>query len=61
EKDLLLNIDRSEEISSYANRFSKLKLEKDISAIIKTINYVRSNINPKIALFEMAKELQKKC
>ena len=55
---ILLNIDRVREISSYADRSSKEKLENDILTIIKTIGYVRSNINPKIALFNMAVELK---
>ena len=59
ERDALLNIDRFEEISSYAKRFSKEKLEKDLLNIMKTIEYVRRNINPKIALFNMAVELKK--
>ncbi|MFC1666849.1 DNA polymerase III subunit delta' [Candidatus Omnitrophota bacterium] len=55
----LLNIDRVEEISSYAGRFSKEKLEKDLLNIMKTIECIRSNINPKIALFNMAVELKR--
>ncbi|MFC1509911.1 DNA polymerase III subunit delta' C-terminal domain-containing protein, partial [Candidatus Omnitrophota bacterium] len=59
DKEELLNIDRSEEISSYSSRFSREKLEKDISSIMNTIGYIRSNINPKIALFNMAVELKR--
>ncbi|MBU3911641.1 MAG: DNA polymerase III subunit delta' [Candidatus Omnitrophica bacterium] len=55
----LFNIDRSVEISSYAQRFSKEKLERDISAIVNTIGYIKRNVNPKIALFDMAVELKR--
>ena len=55
----LLNIDRFNEISSYAGRFSKEKLENDILNIMKTIAYLRGNMNPKIALFNMAVELKR--
>jgi len=55
----LLNIDRFEEISSYAAGFSKEKLQKDLLNIMKTIGYIRRNINPKIALFNMAVELKR--
>ena len=54
----LLNIDRFEEISSYAAGFSKEKLQKDLLTVMKTIGYIRRNINPKIALFNMAVELK---
>ncbi len=59
DKKELLNIDRSEEISYYSSRFSREKLEKDISNIMETIGYIRSNLNPKIALFNMAVELKR--
>jgi DNA polymerase-3 subunit delta' len=55
----LLNIDRFEEISSYARRFSKEKLQKDLLNIMNTIEYIRRNVNPKIALFNMAVELKR--
>lgn len=55
----LFNIDRLSEIASYSQRFSKDKLERDISVIIDTIGYIRRNINPKIALFNMAVELKR--
>ena len=58
ERSRLLNIDRYEEIFSYAGRFSKDRLEQALLTIIKTIENVRGNINPKIALFNMAVELQ---
>ena len=54
----LLNIDRHNEISSYAGRFSKKKLQRDITSILKTIELVRANVNPKSALFNMAVELK---
>ncbi|MFH1854449.1 MAG: DNA polymerase III subunit delta' [Candidatus Omnitrophota bacterium] len=59
EEGELFNIDRSREIASYAQRFSKDKLEHDISVIIDTIEYIRRNVNPKIALFNMAVELKR--
>ena len=37
---------------------SKERLEKDISNIMKTIDYVRRNVNPKIALFNMVVDLK---
>ena len=55
----LLNIDKASEIASYAGRFSKEKLEKDLLNIMKTIAYLRRNMNPKIALFNMAVELKR--
>jgi len=57
--DRLLNIDRAREIVSYAARFSKAKLKNDISSIMKAMGYIRQNINPKIALFNMAIELKR--
>lgn len=59
DKRELLNIDRSEEIFSYSGRFSREKLEKDILNIMKTMGYIRANLNPKIALFNMAVELKR--
>jgi hypothetical protein len=48
-----------EEIFSYSARFSADKLGRDISSVMNTINYVRRNINPKMALFNMALELER--
>ncbi len=59
EKALFLNVDRMEEIFSYSARFSADKLGRDISSVMKTINYVRRNINPKMALFNMTLELER--
>ncbi|MFH1478700.1 MAG: DNA polymerase III subunit delta' [Candidatus Omnitrophota bacterium] len=59
DKEGLLNIDRSEEIISYADRFKKEALEKNISNIVDTITFIRKNVNPKIALFNMAIELKR--
>ena len=59
EQQDLLNIDRFQEISSYAGRFSKEKLERDLLNIMDTIQCVRRNVNPKIALFNMAVELKR--
>jgi len=56
--DIFLNADRSQEILSYASRFSADKLERDISSIMKTMNYINRNVNPKMALFNMALELE---
>jgi DNA polymerase III subunit delta' len=58
DNERLLNIDRAGEILSCAERFSKEKLEKDMLVIMKTIDCVRKNVNPKIALFNMAVELK---
>jgi DNA polymerase-3 subunit delta' len=55
----LLNIDRYREIFSYADRFSQSKLQRDLLSIMNTIDYMRRNVNPKIALFNMAVELKK--
>jgi len=55
----LLNADRSREIFSYASRFSREKLQKDVLVIMKTIGHVRANVNPKIALFNLAVELKR--
>lgn len=59
EKNELLNIDRFEDISSYSNRFYMDKIERDISSIMKTMGYIRANLNPKIALFNLAVELKR--
>lgn len=55
----LLNIDRSRDIASYAARFSEGRLVKDLLNITRTIGYIRQNVNPKIALFNMAVELKR--
>lgn len=57
--DRVLNIDRTREIFSYAARFSKEKLQKDILNIMDTMDYIGRNVNPKIALFNMAVELKR--
>ncbi|HAZ10249.1 MAG: DNA polymerase III subunit delta' [Omnitrophica bacterium GWA2_41_15] len=59
DKALFLNVDRMEEIFSYSARFSADKLGRDISSVMNTMNYVRRNINPKMALFNMALELER--
>jgi DNA polymerase-3 subunit delta' len=43
---LFLNVDRIEEIFSYSARFSADKLKRDISSVMKAINYLKRNINP---------------
>ena len=60
DKNVFLNADRIDEIFSYSARFSAGKLERDISSVMKTINYVRRNVNPKMALFNMALELERR-
>ena len=55
----LLNIDRSGDITSYAAGFSEERLKKDLLNITRTIGYLRQNVNPKIALFNMAVELKR--
>ena len=57
DRDIFLNVDRVEEIFSYSSRFTAAKLEKDIASVMNTINHVRRNVNPKMALFNMALEL----
>jgi DNA polymerase-3 subunit delta' len=59
DQNKLLNIDRSREIFSYADRFSQSKLQRDLLSIMNTIDYIRRSINPKIALFNMAVELKR--
>jgi len=59
ERHKLLNIDRCEEIVSYSGKFSKEKLEQDVLNILDTIEYIRRNLNPKIALFNMAVQLKR--
>ena len=59
DRNIFLNADRIDEIFSYSARFSADKLERDISSVMKTINYIRRNINPKMALFNMALELER--
>ena len=60
DKNVFLNADKIDEIFSYSARFSADKLERDISSVMKTINYVRRNVNPKMALFNMALELERR-
>lgn len=60
DKESLVNIDRAEEILSYSRRFSRKKLEGDISDIMETIDYIRKNMNPKTALFNLAVELKER-
>ncbi|PJC48622.1 MAG: DNA polymerase III subunit delta' [Candidatus Omnitrophica bacterium CG_4_9_14_0_2_um_filter_42_8] len=59
DRNIFLNLDRIEEIFSYSARFSAEKIERDIASVMKTINYIRRNINPKMALFNMALELER--
>jgi len=58
ERDNLFNIDRSEEIFSYSKMFTERKLRKDIFNIMDTMDYMKRNINPKIAIFNMAIKLK---
>jgi DNA polymerase-3 subunit delta' len=60
DKDIFLNVDRADEIFSYSSGFSADKLEKDIFSVMNTINSLRRNINPKMALFNMALELERR-
>jgi len=60
DKDIFLNVDRADEIFSYSSGFSVDKLEKDIFSVMNTINSLRRNINPKMALFNMALELERR-
>jgi len=59
DKNIFLNVDRIEEIFSYSARFSTNKIERDMSSVIKAINYIKRNVNPKMALFNMALELER--
>jgi len=59
DKVVFLNMDRIQEIFSYSARFSAEKIERDIASVINTISYVKRNINPKMALFNMALELER--
>ena len=59
DKTVFLNADRIQEILSYSARFSAEKIERDISSVMKTIGYIKRNINPKMALFNMALELER--
>lgn len=59
ESGRLLNIDRSRDIASYAARFSEERLKRDLLNIMRTIGQLRQNVNPKIALFNMAIELKR--
>jgi len=58
DRDFLLNIDRAGEIFSYAKRFSLRRLERDLLIIMDTFNMINKNVNPKIALFNMAISLR---
>lgn len=59
DKNVFLNADRIEEIFSYSARFSAEKIERDIYSVIKTMGYVKKNINTKMALFNMALESER--
>jgi DNA polymerase-3 subunit delta' len=56
-KDIILNVDRHNDIVMYKDKFSCAELERKTNAIIKTLGYIRSNVNSKMALFNMAIEL----
>ena len=60
DKSIFLNSDKADEIFSYSSGFSAEKIERDMSSVMKTINYVRRNVNPKMALFNMALELERR-
>jgi DNA polymerase III subunit delta' len=60
DKNIFLNSDKADEIFSYSSGFSAEKIERDMSSVMKTINYVRRNVNPKMALFNMALELERR-
>lgn len=59
-KNIFLNVDKIEEIFSYSARFNLDKLERDIYSVIKAIDHVRKNVNPKMVLFNMALELERR-
>lgn len=56
-KDIILNVDRHADIVMYRDKFSSAELERKINVIIRTLGYFRSNVNSKMALFNMAIEL----
>ncbi|MFA4991513.1 MAG: DNA polymerase III subunit delta' [Candidatus Omnitrophota bacterium] len=58
-RELFFNIDKSNDIASYSQRFGYLKLEKDINSIMTTLGYIRGNVNQKTAFFNMALELER--
>jgi DNA polymerase-3 subunit delta' len=59
DRNIFLNADKADDILSYSARFSAEKIERDMYSVMKTMNYVRRNINPKMALFNMALELER--
>ncbi len=46
----LINIDRYQNIFSESKRFSTEEIEQNLDAILTTLDYIRNNINPRLAL-----------
>ena len=59
DRGIFFNTDRIDEIFSYSARFSVEKIGRDIYSVMKAINYLRRNVNPKMALFNMALDLER--
>lgn len=46
----LVNMDKKEEIAKEVEKYSKEEIEEIISLVLKTIDYIKRNINPQLAI-----------
>lgn len=49
----LVNVDKKEEIAKEAEKYSKEEIEEIISLVLKTIDYIKRNVNPQLAIENM--------
>ncbi len=49
----LVNIDKKEEIQREIEKYSKEEIEETISLVLRTIDYVKRNVNPQLAIENM--------
>lgn len=46
----LVNMDKKEEIAKEVEKYSKEEIEEIISLVLKTIDYIKRNVNPQLAM-----------
>lgn len=46
----LVNIDKKEEIAKEVEKYSKEEIEETIPLVLKTIDYIKRNVNPQLAI-----------
>jgi DNA polymerase-3 subunit delta' len=47
---VLVNVDKKEEIAKEVEKYPKEKIEEIISLVLKTIDYIKRNVNPQLAI-----------